>query len=166
MIVKKVRFLLLLGILQTSLFTQTIEIGDWLGEWESTFQINGENLKEYLLIKEIHKRNFIQFEINGGFIEDSTLEFKYTTDMFLTLDFENRKFAGFLIDDHGFNGMMQLNGEMTGQNELTIEGESPLMKDKTIWQLNDDGNLYRKSNIKLKETGKVSSTEAVFVKMK
>lgn len=166
MIVRKATLILLLVFLPKILLSQSIEIGKWLGEWECVYQMDSKNLKEHLLIEEIHKRNFIHFAISGGQLEDSTLEFKYATDMYLTLNFEKHKFEGFWIDDHGFNGMMQLNGEMTGENMLTIEGDSPLLTSKTMLQLKDDGKLYRISIIKLKETGKVTSTDATFTKNK
>jgi len=161
---KKFLFLLLWLLFQKSLFSQSIEIGEWLGEWESAFRLNGDSIEEHLSIKEVHKRNFIQFTINGGIVADTTLEFKYSTDMFLTLDFDKHNFAGFLIDDRGFKGMMKLDGEMSGQDQLTLIGKNDFQSIKTVWQLKSDGKLYRDNIIKLTESNKEISTGAVFIK--
>lgn len=153
--------------------SQSVYVEDWLGKWESTYTIEEGlrtgTVKEYLFIEEIHKKRFVHFSINGGFLDDSILEFKYTKDIFLTFNLALKNISGPLIsgpliDDNGYNGMMILSGTITSDNQITIEGDCPLWTIKTIWELKDDGKLYRKNSIKYKESGKSSITEAVFTK--
>lgn len=170
MVIWKAIILMFFTLFSKSLFSQIIivEVGNWLGEWETAYIQSGdfgpETVKEDLIIKEIHGRTFVQFSISGGILEDTTLEFKYCTDLFLTLDFEKGKIRGFQIDDHGFNGMMSIKGDVPGNNKITLQGDCPLWTDKTTLELKDDGKLYRNVWRKLRETGAESSIEVIYIR--
>ena len=149
-----------------SISSQDILIQDWLGEWETLYNVNDDLIKENLLIKEIHNHTFIKIEENGGILVDSILEFRFSADMYLTFDFMNHKTTGFRIDNHGFNGMMQITAEIISDNKLNINGENSYYLINETWEVKNDGKLYRKKQDKVKETKEDIISEAVFTKVK
>lgn len=163
--------LLLLWV--SSQFSQVVYIEDWLGKWEATYDISTGirtgTVKEQVVIEEIHKKRFVHFAIQGGFLHDSIIEFKYSMDIFLTFDLEAKDFndapiKGTLIDVNGYKGMMNLSGNisMSEINKITLEGECSLWRMVSVWQLKDDGYLYREQKLSIKKTGDESITNAVF----
>jgi hypothetical protein len=153
--------LIILFQLSKILFSQTIWLGDWVGEWETNYKLNEENIYEHLLIKETHNRTFIKMEINGGNVNDTILEFKFYTELFLTVDLKKQEITGFYIDDHGFNGMMYVKGKITADNEFNLEGSCPLWTNKITWKLLD-GRLNRRNIIKTNDSE--TTIEVDFIK--
>ena len=82
--------LIILFQLSNILFSQTLWLGEWVGEWEAKYKLNEENIYEHLLIKETHNRTFVKMEINGGQLDDTILEFKFSTELFLTVDLDKQ----------------------------------------------------------------------------
>jgi hypothetical protein len=145
---------------------QVISVGEWLGEWEATFEISGGEkegtVKETISIKEIHNRTFVNIFISGGFLDGDYLEFKYTNEIFLTFDFEGQKILGLYIDDRGFNGMMQVTVEVLGDDSLSIKGENNNWDYNSIWKFRTDGSLYKTFSTFNKNDSIKSFGEALF----
>lgn len=161
----------LLFLSVSSQFSQVVYIEDWLGKWEATYDISTGirigTVKEQVVIEEIHKKRFVHFAIQGGFMDDSIIEFKYSMDIFLTFDLDAKNLndaliKGTLIDVNGYKGMMSLTGNISDTNKIILEGDCTLWRMVSVWQLKDDGKLYREQKLSIKKTGDESITYAVF----
>jgi hypothetical protein len=159
-------FLLIILTYSVSAASQVVYVEEWLGNWESMYKqesnIRVGTVKENILIEEIHKKRYVHFSINGGFVEDSVIQFKYSSDIFLTVDLEAKNIRGVLIDDNGYKGMMILVGTITDTNQITLEGDCLIWQMTSTFTLKTDGKLYRENIFLIKETSQEVTTRAVF----
>ena len=165
---RKIIILFLFLVVSKFLAAQVIEIPKWLGTWQcvyTTHEKEPQTLTEKIVISEIHKRRFVQFEITGHPIDDSGTAYKYTAIHVFTFDFDKTEIVGWGFDNNGYKGVMErMTLTMTGDNKFIIKGESILYKLQDDWELLNENQIKRNRSIVDKISGETITSEAIFTK--